>query len=81
MNGEKVEQKYKGQKKKQPWTVFDINIKVFSDGKISIDAPKDLTVFHEIITQAERIMIENYGPKKRERKLIKLNPKIELVRK
>ncbi len=81
MSGKNGGKKSKEQSKDQLRTVFDINIKVFSNGKISINAPKDLAVFHEIITQAERIMIETYGPKKTEGKIVELHPKIELVRK
>lgn len=74
------QQKRNKQKKDKPWVVFDVNIKVFNDGQISIDAPTDLVIFREIITQAERIMTERYGPKKTDGKVVQLNPKIQIAR-
>ena len=70
MSGKKAKEK-----RKEPKVMIDIGIQVLDTGEIKIDAPSDLDLFHEVITQAERVMRENYAEKKKvialnERKLV-----------
>jgi len=64
--------------RKEPKVMIDIRIQVLDTGEIKIDAPPNLDIFHEVITQAERIMKENYAQKQKvvelqKKKLILLN--------
>ena len=58
MRGKKVKQL-----KKQPKVVIDIKIQVLNTGEILIESPPDPDLFHEVCTQAERIMKANYKKK------------------
>ena len=71
--------------KEKPVTRVSITIKAMSDGQIKIWAPKNLALFRAVLIQAERIMEENYGdlPENKpeeEKKVIELNPRIEIAR-
>jgi len=73
MSGKKAKEQRKELK-----VMIDIRIQVLDTGEIKIDAPTNLDLFHEVITQAERIMRENYEDKKKvvelqKKKLILLN--------
>jgi len=76
MNDKKAKAKPKEEIRER---AVDIHIEVFKDGSIEINAPPDVRLFHEVITQAERIMNENYGPKKEEKKIVEL-PRIVLAK-
>ena len=73
--------------KEKPTVRVSISIKAMSDGQIKIWGPKNLALFRAVLIQAERIMEENYGDlpenqglEKKERKVIELNPRIEIAR-
>jgi len=73
MNGKKAKKI-----RKEPKVMVDIRIQVLDTGEIKIEAPADLDLFHEVITQAERVMKETYKGRNKvvelqKKKLILLN--------
>jgi len=73
MNGKKAKKI-----RKEPKVMIDIRIQVLDTGEIKIEAPADLDLFHEVITQAERVMKETYKGRNKvvelqKKKLILLN--------
>ena len=64
--------------RKEPKVMIDIRIQVLDTGEIKIEAPTNLDLFHQVITQSERIMRENYAEKQKvialqKKRLILLN--------